>query len=58
LQEAISAADVEAIGTHLSAYWNQKKQMAPEAEPPGVSRLIQVYFSMYIYIYVYVYMYR
>ena len=35
------AADVAAVGAHLTAYWRQKKCMAPDAEPPRVSRMIQ-----------------
>ena len=27
-------------GRHLSAYWEQKKRMAPGAEPPRIARIM------------------
>ena len=40
MREAVLAGDVEQIGLNLSAYWEQKKLMAPGAEPPLVKSLI------------------
>ncbi|CAM9296426.1 unnamed protein product [Ectocarpus sp. 12 AP-2014] len=35
------AGDVEALGRCLTTYWEQKKRMAPGAEPPAVKALLE-----------------
>lgn len=37
--EALRAGDLQRLGACLSTYWEQKKQMAPGCEPPGVAML-------------------
>jgi fucokinase len=45
---ALSAGDLERAGAELSAYWELKKFMAPNAEPAEVSAMLQV-MRPYIY---------
>ena len=40
MREAIMQGDLEAIGTCLSTYWDQKKRMTEGAEPSHVAQLI------------------
>jgi len=37
---ALSSRDPEAVGAALNAYWDQKKRMAPMAEPASVTAML------------------
>jgi fucokinase len=39
---ALAARDARAVGAALSLYWEQKKGMAPAAEPPEVTLLLRL----------------
>lgn len=40
MAQALSLRDPEAVGTALNAYWEQKKRMAPMAEPVSVTAML------------------
>lgn len=40
MREAVLKGDVAEMGKHLGDYWEQKKLMAPGAEPPLVKALL------------------